>query len=416
MDPDDELDDEGASGPLLPPDDRLWRHPSELAFAGPVHAFTGAGQPPSAPRLRLRLPVNHTVTIALLSGLVGALLATGIVYATGAVPKHRVAVPALERDVDSSPVITIASTGTPVGFVAGAKYVRRSCVTLVARDAHGMRVATAVVFRSDGMAVTTAHSVSGAQTITATVDGGRQVGARLVAADRASDLAVVKLMGSGYEPAPLGSALDIEVGDQVVSVEPPASGQAVPADQGSVDALGLAIVATTGARIGDLLRVDTTSVPSTVGDPVVDDHGAVIAITTAVGPPGASVVYAMPVDLARSVAAQLLASGRVVPTWLGVEGDDLSASQSRFLGVGGGAVVRRVLANSPASAAGLKPGDTVVGIDGRAVTSMANLIMAIHAQPAGTRVDLDVDDIAPGSAVLQRSVTISLTPRPAGIG
>ncbi len=351
-------------------------------------------------------------TIALLSGVIGALLATGVVYSVGGGRTHNVTVPALERDVDARPVVTMASTGSPAGFVVGAERVQPSCAVLVARDAHGTRISSGVVFRSDGMVLTTAHTVSGAQTLTATVGGTRKVTARLVAIDPASDLAVVKLAGGGYVPAPLGSALDLQVGDPVIAVRPAAdgSGNNVPGDQAAVSAIGQEIVGSTGSKIPDLFRVDTSLPPTMIGGPLVDDAGTVVAIGTAIGASGQTTEWATPVDLAREIAIQLLATGRVVPVWLGVEGGDLSASNAREMGVTGGATVDRVYANSPASSAGVRPGDVVIGLDGHQVTSMANLIMAVHALPPGTRIELDVE-----RADRPQTLTALVTPRPPSV-
>jgi len=185
VEPDDEHE-EGSSGPLLPPDDRLWRHPSEVALfssaRGAVPDSTESGGD-----IRMW-------PVALLSGVVGALLATAAVYSMGGFT-HHVTIPALERDVDATPVVTLAATGAPSGFVLGAERVQASCVVLLARNKHGSEVSNGVIFRSDGMMLTTAHTVAGAQSLSATVDGSRRVTARLVALDAASDLAVVKLAG-----------------------------------------------------------------------------------------------------------------------------------------------------------------------------------------------------------------------------
>jgi len=405
VEPDDERDDDGSSGPLLPPDDRLWRHPSELALAGAGrHVDTAEAHPVSHVRGENRLWV-----VALLSGVVGALLATGVVYAVGGTRAHKITVAALEQDVESSPVVTLAATGAPSRFVTGAEHVRVSCVVLTARDAHGLRVSQGVVFRSDGMVLASAHMVTGAQSLSAVVGGNGHVVARLVATDPGSDLAVVKLAGSGFVPAPMGSAFALKVGDPVIAVRPPGAG-GVPGDQGSVSGLGEDLVSAGGTAIGDLVRIDTTATPSAVGGPLVDAHGAVVAVSTAVGLPGQTVEYATPVDLAREIATQLLAGRRVVPVWLGVQGADLVPTAAKAMGVPGGAVVQRVYPNSPAAAAGVRGGDIVVGLDGRMVTSMANLIMAIHAEPPGSRVELDID-----RGDEQRTLTAQVAPRPAGV-
>ncbi|MFI5042561.1 MAG: hypothetical protein ACHQNA_12065, partial [Acidimicrobiales bacterium] len=98
MEPDEEHDDDRSPGPLLPPDDRLWRHPSELAFTSQVTSATPAASLIATSGARGGAD-GRLWSIALLSGVLGALLATAAVYAVGG-PTHQVAVPALERDVD----------------------------------------------------------------------------------------------------------------------------------------------------------------------------------------------------------------------------------------------------------------------------------------------------------------------------
>ena len=398
MESDDELDDDGSSGPLLPPDDRLWRHPSELTYGG-----AGAGA------LSVAAPgPSRMWTVALLAGAIGAILTAGVGYAAGGLRTRTVAIPAVESNL-LSPVATLASA-TPSGFVTGSQRVRSSVVALVAHDAHGMRVSAGVIVRSDGMLLTCAHTVIGAQSLTATVGGARRVGAKIVATDPASDIALVKLEGQGYEAAPLGSALDLRLGDPVMVLHPADDATAgdVPGAPASIDGMGRE-VAGPSSELTDLLQVGTSAPLSTLGTPLLDRRGAVIAIAVAFGPPGRALGYATPIDLARAVEQQLLDNHRVIPVWLGVEGGDLSEETAKTMGVTGGATVSRVAPSSPAQAAGLRAGDVVVGLDGRVVASMANLIMAVHARPPGTQVELAIRRDGQSLTLLAH-----LAPRPPG--
>jgi len=400
VEPDDDLDDAGSSGLLLPPDDRLWRHPSEAALL--------AGRPSTRHALYSRM-----WTVAILSGVIGALLATGTLYASGGLSTREVAVPALEHDVDLAPVITLASTGAPPDFMSGAERVQASCVTLVARDAHGTTTSIGMVFRSDGMVITPAHTVTGAESLTAIVGGTRHVGAHLVAWDAGSDLAVIKLDGSAYDPAPMGSALDLAVGDPIITLRAPTDGTVADdqaGDQGLIGALGQAIVSPAGTPLGDLLEVDTPSPPTTVGGALLDSHGAVVAISTALGGPDGTVEYATPVDLARQVATELLTTGRFVPVWLGVRGTDAAPAAAAALGVDGAAVISEVFPNSPAATAGLEDNDVVVGVNDQAITSMVGLITAVHASAPGSTVSLDL--YRDGH---ERLISAVVAPRPTGI-
>ena len=319
-------------------------------------------------------------TVAVLAGLIGAVLATGTTLATRPMRTHNVSVPAVEQDV-MTPVVTLAAMGAS-SMAANAADVRSSCAALIARDAHGTRSSVGVVFRSDGMMLAVAHMVDGAQSIQATV-GDQRVAARVVASDPTTDLAVVKLDGSGYNPAPLGTALDVRIGDPVVALSP-TDGNPV---QGLVAAVGKTF-SSQGNDFDGLLQITTSHATDTLGSPVLNRQGAVIGVATGIDAGKAE--FATPMDWARQVAGQLLRTGRSVMVWLGVAGHDLSAAAAAALGVSGGAVIDKIYGSSPAQAAGLKVGDEVLGIDGRAVTSMANLIMAVRSHVDGTNVELDV--------------------------
>lgn len=385
---DDELDDDGASGLLLPPDDRLWRHPSELSVGRTISPALRRGD-------------NRMWLVAVLAGAIGALLATGVGIATGRLRTRTVPVTAVEQEL-VSPVVTLASTGAAAALTAGAARVEGSCAHLVATDAHGVRTSTGVIFRSDGMVLTTAHTVTGAQTLYATVAGHPRATAHVVASDPGTDLAVLRLDGNGYQPAPMGTALELRAGDPVIALEP----ESADGNQGSVDSFGATVPYGSG-RLTGLLRVTTTKALTTIGGPVLDDRGAVVGIATALGSPGGTVEFATPVDLAREVAAQLMSKGRVTPVWLGVEGHDLASDKATAEGLLGGAIVDKIYGSSPASEGGLHPGDTVLGVDGRAVTSMAALILAMHALPPGSRISLAVRRDG-----TDRVLTVILAPRP----
>src|SRR5262249_32061981 len=144
-----------------------------------------------------------------------------------------------------------------------------------------------------------------------------------------------------------------------------------------------------------------------IGAPIVDSQGAVIGIATA---SAQSAEFATPVDWARQVATQLLTTGRVVPAWLGVAGHDLPTTGATAISVPGAPVVDKVYESSPASSAGIKVGDLIVAVNGRVITTMGALVMAVHAWPVGAPVVLDVR-----RGTSEESVTAVLQPKPSDI-
>ena len=118
-----------------------------------------------------------------------------------------------------------------------------------------------------------------------------------------------------------------------------------------------------------------------------------IGITTSVGTAttlSGGFGFAIPIDLAHSVADQLIATGRVTGVWLGVTGGDLDLALASTLDLTGGVIVSEVMDGSPAARGGLAPLDTIVSLDGVPITSMGGLVVALRTHQPGDRVALDV--------------------------
>ncbi|MGI8794729.1 MAG: S1C family serine protease, partial [Acidimicrobiales bacterium] len=117
--------------------------------------------------------------------------------------------------------------------------------------------------------------------------------------------------------------------------------------------------------------------------------------------------YAIPIDVARLSADQLLATGKVSRVWLGIEGEDLGRIRSEELDVAGGVVLKRIKPDSPASRADLSPGMVIVDVDGEPVPTMAALVLALRRHQAGSTVTLTI-----WHAQKTSEVSITLTERP----
>src|SRR5206468_8659410 len=146
---------------------------------------------------------------------------------------------------------------------------------------------------------------------------------------------------------------------------------------GVISALHRSVRTRTGSTVlMDMVQTDAPIAPGSSGGALVDGAGRVVGITTAVaGADGAtdSFGFATPIEVARAAAEQIMATGKVVPVWLGVEGSDLDGGTASDLQLEGGALVDRVRADSPAERAGIASKDVIVGVDGRPVTSLGSL-------------------------------------------
>jgi S1-C subfamily serine protease len=364
----DGLDDEPAP-PLLPPEDRLWRHPSEVAGAPAlaVRGQTGATAGSSGARV---------VTVAVLASCISMLMTVGVV---SVVRPFRTRVP-----VEPGPGRTDVDAAAPVGADVAALTARlRPAITqIVARLAGGeRRWGSGVVFRSDGLVLTTHHIVHGAEVVRVILDDGRDLTARVVGSDADTDIAVLDVEGDGFVTAPLASRRSA-AGEPAITIGTPSGGASTgPLVRVSmVSAVGQE-AGVEGRRFVDMIRTDAALAAGCSGGAVVDEAGDVIGIavsnvTTEDGAAG----FATPIDVARSVADQLVASGKVTRGWLGIDGETTD----------GGALVRAVKAASPAESAGLQVDDVVVAVDGATIDSMPDLVMFFRHEAPGRMVDLSV--------------------------
>ena len=402
MEPDDALGDDEPRSRLLPPDDRLWRHPSEVSSFGLP-----------AEDDRRRRPAPRLWVVALLAAAASAVFTVGLVAAAGGFRQRVRTVPVVERLALPASLST-APGAADAGVAAIAERLRPAIVQLeVERDGSPGR-GSGVMFRSDGHVITNSHVVEGGGQITVTMFDGARADGRVVGVDPATDLAVVKVDEWASVPtAPLGSAANLAVGQGVLALgASPDRGAAAPAAVGTVSAMGRQLERGAAAPLVDMIETDTPVAPAWSGGALVDDRGAVVGIITAVTASGSmpsELGFATPIDLARAVADQLVASGKVVRAWIGVEGADLDRATALSLGVDGGAVVSSVREDGPADRAGLQVEDVIVLVDGLPVASMGALRILLRSHGAGDVVALTV--LRNGA---HRSLHVTLTERPAG--
>ncbi|MDQ3946321.1 MAG: S1C family serine protease [Actinomycetota bacterium] len=371
-----EPDDDAETYGSQPASERIWLHPSEM----------GSLLPPAPTGGRPRRP-PPTVPLTLVSGMVGAALAVGILVLAGALDRHQRVV--VER-VAGGPVYDL---GEPEGVAQVAAAVAPAIVGLRATAPSGERFGSGVVFRSDGHVVTNHHLVDGATSIEVTGADGRSYSARHTGSDPETDLAVIALDHAGLEPAVLGSARALRVGQTAVVVGAPAGPQGSPSvTAGVIAGLGQ-VVEVAGRPLYDLISTDAMVGPRASGGPLVDGKGAVVGITTRASTGGlgeAGLGLVIPIDRARQVADQLIAEGRVAYPWLGVSGTDLDPWTAKEYGVGTGTLVRQVEPESPAERGGVKVQDVVTAVEAAPISTMHELTMLVRRHEPGDQIKLTV--------------------------
>jgi len=270
------------------------------------------------------------------------------------------------------------------------------------------------IIAEDGYVLTNNHVVEDAQRITVTLLDGREFGADVVGTDPTTDIAVIKIDGSGLPVAALGSSAEVRVGEWVLAVGNPGFGGTRGTDlaytvtAGIVSALGRSLSLIRGSlqadpdfagnpalAIEDFIQTDAVINSGNSGGPMVNLRGQVIGINAAiVSQTGVYQGYgfAIPIDLAHRVTEDLIEYGRVRRAFLGVSMTAVTAEDAEYYGLPdvSGARVRRVNENTPAERAGLRMGDVIATVDGDKVLSSNDLQRKIALRSPGDRVRIGI--------------------------
>jgi serine protease Do len=245
------------------------------------------------------------------------------------------------------------------------------------------------IISSDGYVVTNHHVVENATEVSVTLDDGKTVPATIVGTDKRTDLALLKIkQGGPYQHVDFATATP-RVGDWVIAVGNP-FGLGGTVTAGIISARGRDIGA---GPYDDFLQVDAPVNRGNSGGPTFNTQGQVVGINTAIfSPSGGSVGigFAIPAETAQNVIAALKDKGVVARGWIGVQIQPVTTEIADSLGLKStkGALVAEAQPNSPASAAGLKSGDVILGIDGGRIDGPRDLARKVAALGPGKKTDL----------------------------
>jgi S1-C subfamily serine protease len=257
-----------------------------------------------------------------------------------------------------------------------------------------------VIDAGRGLVLTNAHVVDQVDSVEVTLADGRQLDGEVVGVDGVTDLAVVRIRGlRDLQAAPLGDSEALEVGDWAIAMGSP-YGLERTVTLGIVSSLHRDInsLGFSDKRL-DLIQTDAAINPGNSGGPLIDAAGQVIGINTLVrSGPGAGLGFAIPINLAKRVADQLADGGQVVHPYLGLQLVPLTARRAREnnqdpdallqLPERDGALVQRVLEDSPAEAAGLRRGDLVVAAGEGPIRDPAALLQLVERSEVGQPLPL----------------------------
>ena len=256
-------------------------------------------------------------------------------------------------------------------------------------EAQPRGVGSGFILSADGLIMTNAHVVDGADELIVTLTDRREFKAKIVGADKRSDVVLVKIEASGLSPVKIGDVERLRVGEWVMAIGSPF---------GLENTVTAGIVSAKKRDTGDFLPFIQTDVainPGNSGGPLINMRGEVVGINSQIysrsgGFQGIS--FAIPIDEATRVSDQLKTTGRVTRGRIGVQIDQVSKEVAESIGLGAprGALVRGVEPNAPAAKAGVEPGDIIVKFDGKAIDKSVDLPRLVGNTKPGTKSSMTV--------------------------
>ncbi len=250
-------------------------------------------------------------------------------------------------------------------------------------------VGSGFILTADGFVMTNAHVVEGADEVIVTLTDKREFKARIVGADKRTDVAVVKIESTGLPFVRIGDINKLKVGEWVLAIGSPF---------GLDNTVTAGIVSAKQRDTGDYLPFIQTDVavnPGNSGGPLINMRGEVVGINSQIysrsgGFMGIS--FAIPIDEAARVADQLRANGRVIRGRIGVQIAPVTKDVAESIGLGKpvGALVQSVEGGGPAEKAGIEAGDIITKVDGRAVDRSGDLPRIIGSTKPGSRTTLQI--------------------------
>ncbi|HEY2773721.1 MAG TPA: trypsin-like peptidase domain-containing protein [Candidatus Binatia bacterium] len=319
-----------------------------------------------------------------------------------------------ERTVAESSPFRSNGSGDPMLDQFFAPFLGQQQQRRGAPQTHKERVSmgSGVVVDASGVVITNQHVIVGGDTIRVQLADNREFEAKLIGGDSDFDLAVLKLQTTSTFPfIPIGNDDSILIGETVIAIGNP-YGLDHTVTTGVVSALGRTLQ-TDDALYQDIVQTDASINPGNSGGPLLDIRGRLIGINTAIHRDAQGIGFAIPIWRVRNVVDQILAHGSVLPTWIGIDVQDLTSELAAHFKVraGSGVLVRGIEPDSPASRADIHTGDIITRVQGEPLGNTAQYERHARALASGETLRLGIVDQSGG----EKQVTVEIASLPTDV-
>lgn len=377
--------DDGPVGRPLPPEDRIWRHPSEMGLYAPSRPAPNAPKATGWSALRL-------TCLAALGGLVGSTATVGALAFSGALAP---------RVIERSVVLPTAKTSEialtyPLAGSSSVPDIARKIQPALARVEMATPLETisgsAIALRSDGYFLTSAELVVRAEGLTVVLANGKRRKAQLVGVDRYTNLGVIKTVDpieNQSIPSFNTDSLLLLGSDTIVVTAADTNSTGPTVAKGVISSTGLRATLPNGVVLHDLVLTDANISLGARGGVLIDVTGSVVAVISTIGKDDTGnerLIYATPITIAKDVGERIIRYGHPADPVLGITGITLPPDQAVLLGITSGVRVDAVVPGSPAQLFGLTAGDVVTTIDGAPIESWSTLVLALRRRSGGDSV------------------------------
>jgi Do/DeqQ family serine protease len=256
------------------------------------------------------------------------------------------------------------------------------------------------IINNNGVILTNAHVVDGAENVTVTLKDGRTFQGKVIGKDLVTDVAVVKIEAKNLPVVKIGDSKNLQPGEMAIAIGNPL-GLDNTVTQGIISATGRSSgqIGVPDKRV-NFIQTDAAINPGNSGGPLLNERGEVIGINTAIIQGAQGLGFAIPIDTAQKISSQLIASGKVEHPFLGIQmvtltpeiKQEINSNPNSGLSVyeDKGVLVMKVVPDSPANKAGLRAGDVIEQLNGQAVEDADKLQQAVENSEVGKNLQLDL--------------------------